>query len=345
MNSKQNNSRISYIDIAKGISMICIILGHFEVFTIIRIVYTFHVPIFFLISGYFISNKIKMSDFIKGKAKRLLIPFYITCLIIMALELEASFFVGGIGQTFIYWIKAILYAAGSWHHKPFEIIPIGSIWFLWALFWGSIFLRLSLNMKKHMRIIFIGTIFLIGYYTRNIFWLPLSIQPGACATLFMYIGYLIKINKDTIDKISPQIKIVGSFVALIISILFIKNFKTFFLVECDIGRGVIDIIGSLCSCWIVILISQFIDKHTNILKKFFTKIGQHSLILLCVHNVELNILPWFAIPYLISFINVPPFDLISIIIAKILFDILVTKLIIYIKEKNKVKKGIYRTTT
>ena len=46
------NTRISYIDNAKGILILCIILGH--VYTgggIHRLIYVFHVPAFFIISG------------------------------------------------------------------------------------------------------------------------------------------------------------------------------------------------------------------------------------------------------------------------------------------------------
>lgn len=40
-------NRVKYIDIARGIAILCIILGHLGNATINRIVYTFHVPIFF----------------------------------------------------------------------------------------------------------------------------------------------------------------------------------------------------------------------------------------------------------------------------------------------------------
>ena len=49
--------RLQYLDIARGIGMICIILGHLGNDTINRIVYPFHVPLFFLIAGYFINEK------------------------------------------------------------------------------------------------------------------------------------------------------------------------------------------------------------------------------------------------------------------------------------------------
>ena len=41
------------LDIAKGIAMISIILGHLSVWRINCVVFTYHIPIFYLITGYF----------------------------------------------------------------------------------------------------------------------------------------------------------------------------------------------------------------------------------------------------------------------------------------------------
>ena len=62
---KTKITRLQYIDIAKGIAMICIILGHLGNASINRIVFTFHVPIFFFITGYFTNKKRDLNGFIK----------------------------------------------------------------------------------------------------------------------------------------------------------------------------------------------------------------------------------------------------------------------------------------
>ena len=77
------NKRLQYIDIAKGIAMICIILGHMGNANINRIVFTFHVPIFFFITGYFISDKCEVNIFVRNKVRTLIIPYIITCFAIV----------------------------------------------------------------------------------------------------------------------------------------------------------------------------------------------------------------------------------------------------------------------
>ncbi len=47
--------------------MLCIIAGHFGIVSAERFVFTFHVPLFFLLSGYFLSTKVSFLPFMKRK--------------------------------------------------------------------------------------------------------------------------------------------------------------------------------------------------------------------------------------------------------------------------------------
>lgn len=74
--------REEWIDIIKGILIICVVLGHSNI-NYSDILFWFHMPLFFIINGYLWKNKdIKLSVFIRDKMKRLLIPwlFYFICL-------------------------------------------------------------------------------------------------------------------------------------------------------------------------------------------------------------------------------------------------------------------------
>ena len=48
--------RLQYLDAVRGFAMICIVLGHLGIADINRFVFTFHLPIFYLITGYFINK-------------------------------------------------------------------------------------------------------------------------------------------------------------------------------------------------------------------------------------------------------------------------------------------------
>jgi len=53
-----NNSRLGYMDIAKGIAILAVLAGHFcDLDSIPRMVmFSFHLPLFFIISGFFIKE-------------------------------------------------------------------------------------------------------------------------------------------------------------------------------------------------------------------------------------------------------------------------------------------------
>lgn len=312
--------RIQYIDIAKGIAIICIVLGHLGISSINRVVFTFHVPIFFFITGFFTNTNLTIKEFIKHKIKTLIFPYIFTCLIIIFLAtLEYGIFIDKKAaiQAFTEWTYAAIYGAGDSYSYPFYIKAIGALWFLLATFWASIFLRIILNVKSGpgTRISIVLILFIIGYWSRNLFWFPFSIQAGCCATLFLYFGYLLHTSKKQIQQLPIEIKAVGTIFALLIWIDFIKNFQSFWLVHCDIGRGVIDIFRCICACYIVTLISWYIGQHTYIISKILSFLGKYSLFVLCIHITELNILPWGKITQKFVVYGMPEYLQIYLIIA------------------------------
>ena len=166
---------------------------------------------------------------------------------------------------------------------------------MWATFWGCIFLRLSLQFERHVRLGVIIGLFIFGYFSRQIFWFPLSIQAGACAVLFMYIGYIARNVKDNIGKLSAEAKTFGLFFAAFVWFFFMKDFQSFWLVHCDIGRGIVDVFGSMCACVVVIYISKMVEIKFRIAGKFLAFFGRYSLLVLCVHIIELDLFPWWMI--------------------------------------------------
>lgn len=73
--------RNSSVDIIKGIGIILVIMGHIsENLFINRLIYSFHMPLFFILSGYAYINYNKtnnIKDFIIKKLKTIVIPYFI----------------------------------------------------------------------------------------------------------------------------------------------------------------------------------------------------------------------------------------------------------------------------
>ena len=152
-----------------------IILGHLGESNINRIVFTFHVPIFFLITGYFINSNSSIRNFVKNKVKTLIVPYIITSLVIIIIATLQGLLIGDVKEVFLEWLYAAIYGAGGDYTEPFYIKGIGALWFLWATFWGSLFLKISLKFKKWSRMSVIVGLFILGYELKKLFWFPLSI--------------------------------------------------------------------------------------------------------------------------------------------------------------------------
>ena len=68
-------NRIVYIDIIKGIAIILVIMGHVlsDPSLLRNAIYTFHMPLFFIISGYFL--KFKSENAFRKNFRSLLVPY------------------------------------------------------------------------------------------------------------------------------------------------------------------------------------------------------------------------------------------------------------------------------
>lgn len=70
-------TRIEYIDLARGISIVIMILGHLgfgETFD--HLIHTFHMPIWFFITGWFAQNTKFSLRWVRKKTRQLLIPYF-----------------------------------------------------------------------------------------------------------------------------------------------------------------------------------------------------------------------------------------------------------------------------
>ena len=286
------SERLRSVDIARGIGILSIIVGHFGIPAIVRVVFTYHIPVFFLITGYFMKEE-PIPLFLRKKAKTLLFPYLLTCLAVILLQgFSAAIRNMDVAGILWIWAKAGFYGAGSSYHLPESFIAIGAIWFLLATFWGSLLMQFVLRRNRYLQVICAAALFTFGYLTANKFiWLPFDIQPGCCAVLYMYVGYLVRKLEDGIkkwaDKIWPA--------AFLVWFAFTYTFKSFALVRCDYGRGIIDIAASFCACYCIFFISEWLDRLHCRAVDILANIGRCSLIILCIHLVEMDLVDWWAV--------------------------------------------------
>ena len=198
------NKRIDWVDVAKGIAMICVILVHVEEAfmpgTLVSLkipMYTFHMPLFFFMSGYLFSTKANFGAFLKNKCRRILVPYFCLGILLVLFDtywhgrnpfgdpwFNMDYFMGD------FW--ALLMQRRYW-----------TLWFIATLFWLSILfyaiVRFVKSEKIRAAVVVLLTVAGLGYYRLGggpLFW---NIDVCFTALPFFYAGYLCR-TKDFINQ-------------------------------------------------------------------------------------------------------------------------------------------------
>lgn len=273
------------IDIMKGVGIIAVIFGHMtEIpFSPYRnILFSFHMPLFFIISGYFFRLR-SIKSAIAKDMDRLIKPYILTCMLLM---------IWGVGISLIRkeWsplinsIIASIYGSGSTIRDTFlgNIPAIGAIWFLLALFWcKNLFNIISQYYERYkylIALIIASVSILLDRYVIN---LPFAFLPGCSALIFFIIGeglHQFKYN-------SKQ-KYIGLFICILCWV-YCMFYSHISMVKSYYEIIPIDILGACGGTYVVYVLSKGIIK-LPLISDVLSWIGKNSLALLCFHLIEMN---------------------------------------------------------
>lgn len=261
--------RNNRIDISKGIAIVLMILGHSIVLTgnwtniIYKLIFSFHMPLFIIFSGYFFSGKC-------GHNFKLIKPYIITavtgCVILSIFSFD----------------DAIRYAKGCVvgtvgspvSNISFYTWQAGPMWFLLALFWCRIyfymiykhFYKLWLEVSIILGVLFI----LICYHLINI---PLCIGAGVTFLIFYSIGFLLK--SIGIDNIKHRKLIYLFWIASL-------SWTTLNTAQYSYDILPLSIVSAVCG---TITIYDLSGQLKEYLAKFMAFLGMNTLPILCCHTV------------------------------------------------------------
>ncbi len=291
-------TRKRWADIAKFFAIVAVVLGHTDGVpdALMRFIFTFHMPLFFVMSGYFMKDTDDIRKSVKKDAVGLLLPYGVTCLMMMVLQIIKTLMwtgVSGVPGAIKTWVSATLYGAGG-----VSLIPdflkgvrgVGAIWFLLALFFAKLLIYLTQNLGKYQWIALLAIAYL-GYKTADYIWLPLSIQGGMGAVFYVYLGKVIAKNNlfEKTYKSKNAFLYIG---AAAVWLFCIKYCGSLYMVSNTYKNGLLDVIGSFCAIFVVVWISMLIENYIPIISKPLAFMGEISLVILCAHITELNIFPW-----------------------------------------------------
>lgn len=288
--------RINWLDNAKALGIFLVLLGHQDITPLAKQwIYSFHMPLFFFLSGFLFNYKkyIKAKTFFKRKVATLLVPYFTFAFIAFFfwLFVVRNLSVRG-GSLQINPLKpffGIFYSIGvKGYGNPME----EALWFLTCLFVvETIFwfiLKFSQKLSSTLRVFFLFAVVTIGiiYNNASLVRLPWSIDVACVALIFYAIGYYFK---NRIDSGLTLLKKASSYKKALVLITFLSLNILFCVLNGRIdmnGLWFNNFILFLASAWMgiafVLSLSRLVGLN-NIISFF----GKNTLIIMGLSGVAL----------------------------------------------------------
>lgn len=287
-------------DVLKGIGICFVLVAHSLGGYVHTFAYSFHMPLFFLVAGYFFKQRgfkeAFMLDF-----KRIMVPFFFSGLLMLLLALAFSPFDFESVKSPQYALEAVLYGNGSManYDKVLgDFSSIGSVWFLGALFWSRQFYNAlsRLGSKPLMALTWgIGCVACIaGQYVQ----LPYSMIQGLTALPFLWIGHEARVHNLLHSNVLTKDKWGGVVTAIVVLLWFVSTFfgwldmaqvrwKLYYIPNVVLATG---------GTYFFYIVSKFIcgrtDSVCSLAAKVLAFLGRYSIVLVCLPVVETYCLPF-----------------------------------------------------
>jgi acyltransferase len=283
----QTTKRIHWIDICRGIGIILVLYGHLFVSDKNNyLIFAFHMPLFFFISGLVFKPTSKsLWETTKKYFRPLLVPYYVfailTYLFTLISQTAGDVSIGGVA----YQLFGMLYGSGSDGMLGYNVV----LWFLPCLFITKlIFAAITKKVSQTKTILFVLAASAISGYLLSVYipWLklPFNAEIALTGITFFGAGYLLRTRKQlfhVFSKQKPLLALTAMLFTIVIATLHYhvtgnkvdlraNQLNNFFLFYLGAFGGIVG--------WMTI--SQIIAKNA-----ILEYIGRHSIIIFAWHNV------------------------------------------------------------
>ena len=281
MTSNLKRKRLLWLDVAKGMAIILVVLGHSALPPVLnRLIFAFHMPFFFLASGYSsVFDKYCLEDYMKRKVKVLLFPFLIYSFINLLLQPYVS------DMSYQeYWMQ---FLELGWLGVP--------LWFIPVLFLALLIAKMffMINNRKLRFVLFLLLPFMsISLRYTNI-WLPwnLSVVPYA-AFLIVLGNYLacITIRSNKYKNTKSQL--------LVMILCFLVTATISYYWKLDMcWNNILPflplLIGALAGTAFLSLLAILIDKHSTSISRVLQSVGKETYLILAFAEIIIVYLNYF----------------------------------------------------
>ena len=276
---KTNSSQKYYlwIDILKGIGILFVTFAHlYPNIALEKHIYSFHMFLFFFISGFLFKNPNNEKTYYTKQFKILLIPFLFWNIISTIIEIILN-------GNYTDCIERLFLING-------KICWNAPIWFLLILF---IIKTMYVFLKKHTKIHDLQILFfsLLAFFLSNNNNLTMKIGIVPIGIIFYIIGIKFKERQTTKNNFESKKNILLILLTLcIINFTFTYSNIRISVINSVYGNCVYCLIAGISGILIYLIISKIISKKKNIIVQILTKLGHDSMIIMCAQYYVFRII-------------------------------------------------------
>ena len=288
------SNRIQYIDIARGIGILLVVLGHND-FALVspfvyQVIYSFHMPLFFFLSGYFINSSVGFWEFVRRRFNSLLRPFLFTIFMIyfVSVSFEKMSF-----QTALFRITKSLYGTGYyldwvqlWFLPHLFVVSLYAYVFLFVLRkvnnrwwrWGILLATLAISIPL-LKTFYPFSLQVFGK-DYELYGLPFSLDLVFLSGFFFILGSEIRqVTSEEMFSNPILLAVTGI-------VLLLMNY--FFAARIDLNTRLyesflINTVESILGILFILALSRQIELRSESFASLFRYFGQISLIILIFH--------------------------------------------------------------
>jgi len=264
--------KINWIENLKVLGILAVILGHIAS-PLGEFIFSWHMPLFFIIAGFFINFDLSLGEYITKNFKRLMIPYFLFALIGVFATFLKNIFLAREQLEVFHELKGIF----IWMDMTSLMNSYAFVlWFLPALFFSKVLFYI---INKYIINIFIQLTLIIGlFYISFYIEVPFGIDNALNAMPFLFIG-----NK--FFKSYQKSKLLYVLPFLIICLFFIFEIPLLDMASKNFNNVIINILWSISIIYFFILVLKKI-KSTNYLFQLW---ASNTMLLFIIHPYTNNI--------------------------------------------------------